>query len=346
MTDQPAKPRFSRRQIILVGAVIAVAVVWSFAWLFLSGLINDRLGVEIDKLADRGIVIDCNQRQVGGFPFRVEIGCANPRVDLLRTRTSGSIAGFRAVGLIYNPWHVIFEADAPLVATGNLGHRVEAKWTLLQSSVRILDRGMARGSLAADALDLVFRLPSETPLRFTASHFESHVRPSPAVSSGPGIDLDVSALALKFTLAAGDYTIGPKEMSLSVDATAHALPRPPYANAPLAARQWVANGGKLDLKTATLDFGTARIDASGILTPDETGTLSGRLRLVAHGLDKLGTGGVLGLPEEMSLLASGFMMFGKAEKQGDETVRVLQLVVDQGDVTLGRLPLGSLPPLF
>lgn len=342
----PAPSRSGQRSRILLAVAAAVIAIWTAGWFFLSGLVNDRLNVEIDRLADRGIVIECRKRSVGGFPFRVEIDCAGSRLTLRRTGTRGTLGGLRAVGLIYNPWHVIIEADAPLAAEGQFGQRVDGRWTRLQSSVRILDRGLLRGALAADGVDLALTLPGETAFRLTAGHVETHARPAAAGADSPGLAVDWTALATGLTLAAGDFTIGPRDMKLAVDATLDGLPRPPYVDGAATARQWVANGGALTLKSAVLDVGGARVDASGTLSPDIDGALSGQLRLVAHGLDKLGSGGVLGLPEDMSIFASAFLMFGKVEKQGDQTVRVLELAVDRGAMTLGRLPLGSLPPLF
>jgi hypothetical protein len=272
------------------------------------------------------------------------VSCVAPTVAVAATGATGTLGGVRAVGLVYNPRHLIFEADGPISVSGGVAEKASGTWERMQSSVRLLEDGLARGSLAGDALNLTVTLARGLDVTVTARHIELHGRPVTSPERGR-LDVELAALGEALSIEVGQYAVGPRDMTISADVIARQVPMVRQWS-PVAARAWVEQGGLVEVRAARLSFGPAVITAAGTLTPDAEGLLSGRLRLVASGLDKLSSTGVLGLPPDASLLASGFLMFGKVEKQGEATVRVLELVLDRGEAMLGRLPLGSVPPLF
>ena len=80
------------------------------------------------------------ERTLGGFPFRLELRCSDPRMDVSRDDGSftASAKSIVAVAQVYDPMHVIVEATGPLLFIPSDGQRqVEANWTSAEASSRL-----------------------------------------------------------------------------------------------------------------------------------------------------------------------------------------------------------------
>jgi hypothetical protein len=137
-----------KRIIILGSVVVAVVVLWSAAWLVLSGVI--RQNVEALALAD-GVTtpnVSCQTLDVTGFPFRFDLDCGAARI------VSGDIVvdvpAIRASARVYAPTHLLVSALGPLQLTDSFtGTRNAVAWSALDASLRLDNWRMARGSISA-----------------------------------------------------------------------------------------------------------------------------------------------------------------------------------------------------
>ncbi|HTO29071.1 MAG TPA: DUF2125 domain-containing protein, partial [Devosia sp.] len=64
------------KRIILLGvAVVAVIMLWSAAWLVLSGVIKQNIGALASADGVTTPSIACGTLEVSGFPFRFDVDC-------------------------------------------------------------------------------------------------------------------------------------------------------------------------------------------------------------------------------------------------------------------------------
>ena len=137
-----------KRIIILGSVVVAVIVLWSAAWLALTGVI--RQNVAALALAD-GVTttsVACEKLDVGGFPFRFDLDCQKARIvsgDLVIV-----VPGIRASVRVYAPTHMLASALGPLQLTDSFtGTRNAVAWSGLEASLRLDNWRIARASVSA-----------------------------------------------------------------------------------------------------------------------------------------------------------------------------------------------------
>src|SRR5258708_31148995 len=62
--------------------VVALAALWSGAWFFIAARVPDTIADWRAGEAKAGRVYDCGNQTIAGFPFRIEVRCAEPSADL------------------------------------------------------------------------------------------------------------------------------------------------------------------------------------------------------------------------------------------------------------------------
>ena len=333
-------PRVRRRRLpLIVGLIVAVvAAGWTAVW----ATARSRLVAEIDGriagLAAKGVAIACADRAVGGYPFRMELSCRSPGVEIAGRGLAASAAGLRVVAQIWDPKLILVELDGPgtvVTAGGETG----ASWRTLRASLRWSGRGAERVSIAAEGLDLTAKPIGRPPLRFTASHAEAHGRPS----GEAGSDLDLALSAAAAALRLDGERLGPATSDVAAAATLHDF-LPPGPGPALPA--FAGRGGRIETTRLELAVGGVALRGRGTLTLDRAGALDGMITLVASGLETLAGGGIKDVGPELTAVLSGFMLLGKGSTDPAMPGRRLEMVIDRGLVRIGRLTLGQMPPLF
>lgn len=102
------------RMFLPLATVLLLAGLWSVYWFIASGVAQDRLASERQKLADRGVTLACTEERWGGYPFRFEFSCSSPRVAYAG-KVEGRSAKLLMVALAYTPWQVAALVDGPTV---------------------------------------------------------------------------------------------------------------------------------------------------------------------------------------------------------------------------------------
>ncbi len=291
----PGKPggrdrSLRRSRIGLYGpfAVLAVlAIAWTAAWF----VIRDRTRAGIDEWvgaeAASGRRWSCADRAFGGYPFRLEVRCANLTVE--RPDVHVSLGRLLVVSQVYRPRHVIAEASGPLrIEAGPT--RVDGRWRLLQASAVTSDGGLDRLSLVVEAPTATMAdpgaPPGAPPLEFSSRRFEAHLRPEPAQEGTYDLALRTDAAVIPGL----DELVGgtePADLAASLDVTqASDLPARPLWS---ELERWRIAGGRVNLASLTMAKGARRAEAKGAVGIDELHRPEGRLDISAAGL-----GGLLG----------------------------------------------------
>ena len=130
--EQAPRRRTSRLRIflptlVLLGLFGVLAGFWAFAtW---------RAGQEMDAWLDRearlGRTWTCPNREIGGFPFRIEVTCDKPSFTgrAQGRDVTGEVGRVMAVAQLQSPSHVIMEAEGPLTIASPAGDRMSLTGT-------------------------------------------------------------------------------------------------------------------------------------------------------------------------------------------------------------------------
>jgi len=320
------------KYLVLAGFVAVVAVGWSLLWVGVRSTVNDVIETEITNARDRGLTIECPDRSLAGWPFRLELSCS---ALTLQDRHGAlvELAGIRTVALAYNPGHVIVEAEAPARLTGGAGFPVaEAAWDTARASTQLAVDG-------AETLDVVFSgLDVSTDALIGAMSLqvdagEIHFRENPNSNK----DLDY-AFSFDGIAAGGDAQPVNGALVGRLEAGAALLkPAAPFNPA----------GAAIHVDSLMLESGSVRIAASGTLKISGTGTLSGDLPMKVAGINDLAQTLQPLFPAGSpmpSALQGAVLAFGTPIEEG-ERVEV-PIRIDSGIARIGLVPIGAVPQLF
>jgi len=249
--------------------------------------------------------------------------------------------GLRAVAMVYNPSHLIVEADSPVeIASTQLPGPVTAQWKSGRASLQLSQNIVDRASFVFSdlALDSITFLPLANP---TADSIEVHLR-----RSEQPLDLDVAITSR--TVAGFFGTAALPEFDLDVLATitdgAHFL----VGQSKRFMDRIRTDGGAVDMSRALLTIGEARVEVSGRLSLAENGHISGEPRIAIANVQALGRelGKIPGLDiSRIQPVLSVFANFGEKTMIGDSPASAVTLVIRDGHVTAGLFPLGRLQPI-
>ena len=267
--------------------VLVLAAGWSAFWYYAAREAEARVNDWQMQQAGAGRVFSCGSQKVGGFPFRIEVRCADVAVELKDTQppVALKLKEILVVSQVWDPKLLIAEFTGPLMASepGQPPYAT-ATWTLAQASVRGTPAMPERASIVADDLKLDGAAPGNPPL-FNAKHAEFHARIQfGSWPHNPAVDLAVNLNAATAP-GLGPYTRDP--LDADILAVLHGMKDLAPKPLPVRLREWQAAGGRLEIQKARVAQGEALTTATGTLALSPRGRVDGALQLNAAGLEKL-----------------------------------------------------------
>ena len=259
-----------------VAAVVLVCTGWSAVWLYARWTVEQNIAAWSDWEAQAGNTYSCSERSVSGYPFRVEVRCADPMATVLagRSRLTIKAAELRAVGNLFQGGVVTAELTGPVAITGP-GYSVAGSWTRAETSIDGTASRVDQVAVVLEGfkLDRMTQGGSEMVVSGGRAALEIRFDRSPDSDHG---DLD---LALRFTQASGVIGRGPVdgEVAAVLRGIGDAKPQPWSARL----EAWESGDGKIVVKHARIqDHGDVAV-AQGTIRLDGKGRVAGRLRVTA-----------------------------------------------------------------
>ncbi len=285
MTAAAPSSRRRRGRLGLYGpfaALLLLAILWSAGWFYIRGQVASGLDEWIGAEAAAGRRWTCLDRRVGGYPFRIEIGCATLTME--RPDVAATLGGLLVVAQVYNPAHIIAEASGPLAVRAG-PTAVDAAWTGLQASIVTTARAR-RAALVADGATVRVSTPDLGTFAVPGRRFELHVRPDPADAAS----VDVALGAVGTAVPGLDALIGGTEPA-DLDLVARVSRIYDLPARPLAAEleRWRIAGGDVQVSRLAVTKGARRLEAKGRAGIDESHRPVGQVDASAAGIE-----GVLG----------------------------------------------------
>lgn len=377
-SDRLAPPRRrSLRWVFLSLAVVILVAGWSAFWFYAAERAKEVIAGWLEREARVGRIYTCGSQTLAGFPFRIEVRCADAALQMrgMQPPVSVRMGDVLIAAQIYQPTLLIGEWSAPLsISDEGQPPKMTANWTLLQTSLRGRPRAPERISVVVDnpAWERVTGGASER--MGAAKHLEVHARmASGTMRDRPVIDLAIRANALQ---APDIYPLISQPTNADVDLTLSGMKDLSPKTWPERFREIQEAGGKIDVKASRFAQADWVATGSGALGLTANGRLDGEIRVTIAGLEKLlqqigvdymsrpGAGsdklnsafnaldriapGLGGLARDRAgpAIAMGAAMLGQATELEGRKAVALPLRFDDGKVYLGPLKIAETLPLF
>ena len=313
----------------MLRAVLAVAGIWALAWFFAAQWLKATTEDWFAAQEAQGIVAEHGGLSVQGFATRLDLNVTAPH--FAGTGWDWQAPFAQVLMMAWKPWHVL--AVVPGGQKLTLGGQV----------------------LRLDTSKIEASLHMAPEAGFAPREFRVEW-PELTVSSDKGWTISTVRVfgaaqatgdqALKLWLQADDLTLpsgsdlgglGPKIAYLRFDAR---LP----LSAPLTWETPMIEA--FDLRTLDISWGSLEVEGSGILTADPMGQAEGQIEFRIKGWQAL-PDAAIGLGLIQPGMRGGLMgaLEGMSQSGEDPAELVLPLVMREGSMALGPIPLGPAPQL-
>jgi hypothetical protein len=324
-----------RRLIAITAIVVILAAAWTAGWFWLAAWADRNAGSALAEIRERGFAVECEDREIVGFPFAMRIACASAEVTEERSGLAAEVAGATGGASVFAPTAASVELSSPArIAGAPLTEPADVRWEEAAVSIGIGMNGPREVSFDTAALATRLALAGLPPLEVSVGDAEGSISPAPAGGTA------VAGTFSNVTIRAGGTLFPTFDGALAATLSA-----PPRALAtgrlepPIAAED-------ID---ASLASGAARITVAGALSVDAEGIADGELQLRIAGVDAL-PAIIEALPEEYrkpaNAVAGGLIAFGRPTTLDGQPASELVVTITRGEakvgpveVTLPRLPL-------
>ncbi|MCS6762605.1 MAG: DUF2125 domain-containing protein, partial [Candidatus Devosia symbiotica] len=270
-----------KRIIILGGLMLAVAVVWSLAWLVLAELVKQQIAAQTQADGFTAPQITCGTLNVGGFPFRLDADCAEFRVAMGNAVLE--LPGLCASIRIDNPGHLLVSALGPLQLTDTFtGSRNAVAWSALQASIRLDNWRIAHASVSGKNIAWSDTLMGQTIIA-QSPLAEFHLFDIPEQHDADRHTAAMAGYALANELIYPGLTLTDTNAELQLE----------LSGLPDDVRNWGAPdmlpalhtaNGQLKIVSMHSTDAASTLDASGALMLDPHGQLDGQITISSTGV--------------------------------------------------------------
>lgn len=275
---------------VIVIVALSLGLIWSWLWYYTAAIADRTLAGWVERETAAGRLYSCASQTLGGFPFRIEVRCADAVAEVNSQRPPFTVRA-KDVLVTTEVWHptlMISDITGPLsYADSDQPPSLVADWSHAQVSVlgpppdpqsvafkldRVhLDRVGASGGDAAllfkaDRADIQGRVidgsARNNPVVEAVLHVVAAAAPTlhPATAQPTNAEIDVVLRGFK-DLSAKPWSVHFREMQ--------------------------AAGGNIEVKYLRLAQGGAVILGTGTLTVNAQGKLDGLIRVAVIGVEQI-----------------------------------------------------------
>ena len=386
MTSYSSRPPPRRRRrpwliALPLAIVVLLAALWTGFWFYAANRADLEITQWRTREAQNGRIFTCSRQDIRGYPFRLEVHCADPNAQLRSWQPPVGLAAKDSLVTVqvYDPTLVIGEFTGPLaIAEPGRPASMVANWTLAQASLRGRPSAPERLSVVLDNGKLAQGDGGTLTNIANAEHLELHGR----LMGGSANNNPVVELGLRLTNGTAPV------LQLLSQPTDGLMSATVYGLKDLAPKPWreqlreLARGdGRIEIEQAKFTQGDMAAIGTGTLTVKPSGRLDGQIRLTVTGLERLiallgldqavaqyvaqrtggmtvdklasgldrlmpGLGGAVRGQSGANLAAAGISMLGEQTQLDGRRAVALPLRFADGAVFLGPIAVGQVPPLF
>lgn len=312
-------------------AIMLAVGLYTAGWFYAADLLVREVNAQVTTLNRDGRRASCENAEARGYPFRIGVFCRSVMFEDARGGIGFRARHFRSAAQVYAPHRVIGELDGPATLQAPGLNALDLDWESLRSSVRLASPLPERVSVEATGLSVRLDEPGDlSPLLGTAGVFELHMRPAGST------DID---LAVRFSDLRLDAELTGIEALAPLDGVADLL-LSDGVNL-LGSREGL-RGRSATIRNATISLSglEAGVSLTGPVSIGEDGLVNAELQVTVRNVAELAAVLIEIMPEarrEIALAVAGLSAVGEAP--------TLPLRIVEGEVLLGFLSLGSIPPV-
>ncbi|MEA2979136.1 MAG: hypothetical protein QOF09_959 [Alphaproteobacteria bacterium] len=370
------KPIARRRRwpAVLIVLLVVLAGAWGGAWYYGSRVLERTIEGWKAREAKAGRAYTCATQTIGGFPFGIELRCADAGADLTSTKPPLALKarGMLVSAHVWQPTQFTTEIVGPLtIAEPGDAVTISANWRHAQTKVHGLPTSPESVSIQVEQI-VVDRAAGEK--LFKADRADLNGR----LLSGTVQDNPVIEMVLKLVAASAPSWHPAAATPVNADVTAVLRGLKNFAPKPWPERfrELQAAGGRIEIRSARVQQNDTIAVANGVLSLSAAGRLDGQLRLTVANLEKFLP--TLGLEQMLSqeqaspqlnnafgaldrimpglgnmarknagpAIVAGVNLMGQPTELEGKRAVMLPLRFDDGMAFLGPLKLGATPSLF
>jgi hypothetical protein len=331
-----------RKAVYFIIFMLALIGLVSAGWYWAAQKL-DRAALQYSEaLQSQGKVLKCEGQRVVGYPFRLGIFCDDLIYGDPVSGTTIHTGAIRSAAQLYNPGHLVGEADSPFDLTLPGLAPLTLDWANLQASSKIGTNGLQRVSVVSDKLDILANDAGMRSLLASISHLETHIRPGKDEGS---LELALSAKDWQIN-DGGSGTIEPVRVQLGgvIDGLLGAL-----QNGIDVAGLVRVNGANGRISMFELETGTGGlVRMSGPISVDRGGRVSGELSIDVIDPEKLVNYAWKVFPPAGDALANvnEYLQAFANSNGGKVEIRDFKVILKDGEVFAGFFKIGEIPRLF
>jgi hypothetical protein len=326
-------PNFARR-IKWLGVFTAILfALYSAGWFYVAQEGKRRVDTALAEISQTGSVVNCEQSEIKGFPFRLGLFCKSVNFEQPQKGVAFSAGNLRSAAQVYNPKQAVIELDGPALLSAPGLEPLSLNWTLLHASLRVAQPLPERVSLEAKELNVAVRGPAGADTKvLTAEYASGHMRTEETnvaiAGEGAGVVID--------PIATPGRSI--PEFAASYDAVlnngvAVFLSRPKSLRG--------LSGTVRQSQIIFKDGGTMKL--TGPIAVDAGGLIDADLNIVLSDAPKLGLALAKAAPEVANMITT--TMTTVAMANGEVKEAKIDIKIRKGKVSTGFFPLGDIPPV-
>lgn len=266
--------------------LLLLAAGWCAFWFYAADRAEKTIAGWLEREAALGRIYDCGTRKIGGFPFRIEVRCADATAKLnnLKPPLSLTLPQALVAAQIYQPTLLISEFTGPLNISIPDQPDLIANWRSARTSVRGQPRAPERVSVVLDGVSIERKGGAEERL-FAGEHVEMHARViSGSLRDQPVIDI---ALNLRAATAPSLHPLARVSTDFAIDTNLRGLQNLSPKPWSTRFREMQQAGGGIAVRNLRIAHGEWLLSGAGDVGLTATGGLEGELRVTVAGLDKL-----------------------------------------------------------
>src|ERR1700736_5510627 len=265
MSNPSSRPSRRWPLFLVLGLVVALAVAWTGFGFYAAAQAKTEIASWRERERQAGRRQDCASLSVGGYPFRIEVRCADGNFELQGTPTLRlDLSSVLAVVQVYDPRLLIGEFKGPLNVSQQSGrNEFILDWDVGRASVRgRLPSQVERVSLALEALSIRDSGTGNADPTFKAQHFELHGRQAGSRAADPGIE---AVLQVKHATAEKVHPIAATPINADVTSVIHGLDDFSAMPWPQRLKEWQGRNGPIAIIKGPLCTRTLVGEGAGTL---------------------------------------------------------------------------------
>ncbi|MFK7792447.1 MAG: DUF2125 domain-containing protein [Devosiaceae bacterium] len=339
MTNTATNSSFGRKIKWMAAFLIGLVILVSAAWFIAAHFYRQAIDQGREALTNEGVSITCEQETLGGFPARFEWRCDSLQIAFANgARLSGG--HLITVAPAWNPLFTIAEWAGPFQTVTSQGLDADIASELMRASIR-LNSGLQLTRLSAVLDPFQVTLQGAPQAIASGNQAELHIRQPVEETTDTG-DLDVALLVLGFeSLLLG----GVDQIDLSLSGMVDELGNVQARSMQDAVANWVALSGQITPLETRLRLDNHAINLDGDLTIAPTGLVDFDGTIATNDVPALVE--LFGIDDQRAATAisAGAALFGQQTTIGEDAATQLPLRVESGELRVGPVSLGRLPPL-